>query len=178
MNCEHSDMLMADALGNELSPSDRSAFEDHLAECERCRHEYETARAAVETMRALPGPPRVIVRREGDRLVIESKRGADLGPGGVPRRLKPAARMVGVVFRYAASVLVAFATGYALHAGMAGRADSVVQDHGAPVSNRYHVPAGAASGDSLQAALLSAHAGNPARSNLAKCLIAISHGQR
>ncbi len=56
MKCEDVEMLMADALGDELSSDDRSVFEFHLAECDRCRQEYETALRAVDTMRLLPGP--------------------------------------------------------------------------------------------------------------------------
>jgi anti-sigma factor RsiW len=39
MNCEEFEMLMADALGDELSPNDRPVFEAHLAECDCCRQE-------------------------------------------------------------------------------------------------------------------------------------------
>ena len=73
-DCEDFEMLTADALGNELSEADRPAFEAHLAQCEKCRREYETASRTVSMMRALPGPTRVTIRREGDRLVIDDGR--------------------------------------------------------------------------------------------------------
>ena len=79
MNCEDVEMLLADALGDELADADRAAFEAHLAECERCRREYETTRAAVQSMRALPGPQRVTVRREGDRSAKALRRAVAYG---------------------------------------------------------------------------------------------------
>lgn len=176
MNCEDIEMLMAEALGDELSPADRPAFEAHLVECDRCRREYESARQAVATMRALPGSKRVTVKREGNRLVIEDTRAAGFSPRGHPRRLKPAARAAGGIFRYAASVLIAFAAGYALHVGLMAvdasrRVELVTQGDEAPT---VMLPA---TGDTLQIALASAHARNPARSDLAKCLVAMAHAK-
>lgn len=161
MNCEDFEPLLADALGDELSDADRAAFDAHLAECGRCRREYETTRAAVESLRALPGPRRVMVRREGDRLVI---RGVSPGGPRVPRWL------TGAAFRYAASVLIAFAGGYALHAGL------MIAEFGSSSGDRGRAPVVAptpAPGDSFQEALLSVHERNPHFSDLAKCLIAM-----
>lgn len=188
MTCEDFDILMADALGDELSDADRPAFEAHLAECEKCRREYETASRAVVTMRELPGPERITVRREGNRLVIEDKRAAARAAGfslrgrepgaplsrwfGYPRGLKPAARRFGGVFRYAASILIAFTAGYALHAGL------MLTDVGRPVvhvAQPDDVSTEAASVGNLQQALVNAHVRKPARSDLAKCLIAMAH---
>lgn len=199
MNCNDVETLMADALGDELSPADRPAFEAHLGDCPKCRGEYETARRAVATMRELPGPARVTVRREGDRLVIEDKpskhvsgkanaarRGrlrtvalSLLGSANGGRKLKPAAW--GALFRYAASVLIAFSAGYALNEvansdrlpvggteqpsvqNPPSRADDPNSTH--RNNNRHHT---------LRRALVSAHARRPARSDLAKCLVAIA----
>ncbi|MCG8405266.1 MAG: zf-HC2 domain-containing protein [Phycisphaerales bacterium] len=107
MNCQEFETLLSDALGGELAERDRPVFETHLAECERCRLEYETSRAAVQSMRELPGPARVAVSREGDRLVIGpvSQSGAQLRQSFTQNLL-----------RYAASVLIAFAAGYLVHA--------------------------------------------------------------
>ena len=48
MDCQAFEMMMAEALGDELSPEDRPAFEAHLASCDRCRREYESACATVD----------------------------------------------------------------------------------------------------------------------------------
>lgn len=188
MTCEDFEILMADALGNELSDADRPAFEAHLAGCEKCRREYETASRAVVTMRELPGPERITVRREGNRLVIEDKRSAARAAGfslregepgaplsrwfGYPRGLKSAARRFGGVFRYAASILIAFTAGYALHAGL------MLSDIGgppAPIAQEGYDRARVAPASNLQQALVNAHVRKPARSDLAKCLIAMAH---
>lgn len=199
MNCNDFETLMADALGNELSPADRPIFEAHLRDCLKCRGEYESTRRAVATMRELPGPARVTVRREGDRLVIEDKppkhvsgkantvrRGrlrtvasSLLGPALGGRGMQPAAR--GALFRYAASVLIAFSVGYALNDGAVGNQSPVggsgqptvpirpsqADDPNSPLPdyNRHHT---------LRGALVSAYAQRPARSDLAKCLVAIA----
>ena len=171
MNCKDIEMLMADALGDELSLSDRPVFEDHLAVCDRCREEFETARATVATMRALPGPQRVSIHREGNRLVIEDRQAPAVLPfAGVSRWAVKSWRSG--ILRYAAGLFVAFAAGYWLHAGSTPTEVDGTVDSGAPVTRR--VAPGDTPSDSLQRALASAHARNPARSDLAKCLIALS----
>ncbi len=199
MNCSDFETLMADALGNELSPADRPVFEAHLGECPKCREEYESSRRAVATMRELPGPARVTVRREGDRLVIEDKppkyvSGKDsaarrgllgtvasilVGSASRGRGLQPAAR--GALFRYAASVLIAFFAGYALHevaisdtpaAGLSGKPS--VQDRPPPADDPNSTLPDYDRRHTLRGALVSAHARRPARSDLAKCLVAMA----
>ena len=105
MKCQDFETLMADALGNELAPADQPTFEEHLAQCDTCRHEYATACETLATMRRLPGPEPVTLKHDGARLGIED------APMGTRRPLRGA-------FRYAASVLIAFTAGYALHAGL------------------------------------------------------------
>jgi anti-sigma factor RsiW len=174
VNCEEFEILMADALGDELSPSDRPAFEAHLAACARCREEYESATETVVTMRSLPGPRRVAVKREGNRLVIEDARNAGLVGAGPRRSITGSWR----VFRYAASVLIAFAGGYALHAGlMAADASRRAVQMTAAGPGDPVAPALTKS-DSLQSAIVSAHVRNPARTDLAKCLVALAHTRR
>lgn len=194
MTCQDFETLMADALGDELSSGDRATFEAHLAECEACRLEYESARRTVVAMRELPGPTRVKIRREGSRLVIdesdeadsdrrEDRTGAAAGTGarrarGVPissKQVPLAVRLSSGVFRYAASIMIAFVAGYAFHAGLlitdAMRTDvGVVQ----PVNV---APTGRQAG-SFQRALVDAHQRNRGSSGLAKCLIAMAHGTR
>jgi anti-sigma factor RsiW len=175
MSCKEYESLMADALGDELSPEDRPAFEAHLASCERCRREYETSREAVAAMRTLPGPQRVAVHREGDRLVIDDSQAAALGASGDPRGLSPAVWWARGVFRYAASVLVAFTAGYIAHAGL------MSSDASRPVTPVVQVGDSGTQTDgqkSLQGALVSAYTRNPHRSDLAKCLIAMAKTTR
>jgi anti-sigma factor RsiW len=175
MNCEEFEMLMVDALGDELPSRRHPAFSAHLAECSKCRRDYESARRAVETMRDLPAPRPVTVRREGDRLVIENPRAAGFNPRGRPRRLTPATRLGRGLLRYAASVLIAFTAGYALHAGLMVR--GAVRPGGIPV--RQGTETGLPEPDGgLQQALVDAHDRSPSSSNLAKCLMAMARGRR
>lgn len=177
MNCEEFENLLADALGDELLPEDRSVFDEHLVSCQRCRLEYESSREAVAAMRTLPGPQRVSVRQEGNRLVIQD----DERTGGSPRGLRrggglpPAARWTSGVFRYAASVLIAFMAGYIAHA-------TLVVQSGAPRKDGIvEVPESKTEigrQESLQGALVSAYTRNTARSDLAKALIAMARPNR
>ena len=49
--------MLADYLGNELSPQDRRAFEEHLAHSAEDRAEVEALQAAVRCLSELPPPP-------------------------------------------------------------------------------------------------------------------------
>ncbi|MCH7526986.1 MAG: zf-HC2 domain-containing protein [Planctomycetes bacterium] len=162
MNCEEFETLLVDALGGELAPADESVFQAHVAQCERCRVEYETTRAAVDTMRSLPGPQRVRVERRGQRLILHDP---------APPRRSGVSRLAGsAVFRYAASVMIAFVGGYALHAGLmladaAGGTQVVRLDpkHGSAIADE----------PSFQTALITAHWRNPKQPDLAKCMVAM-----
>ncbi len=165
MTCEDFETLLADALGDELSSNDRQAFESHLADCAKCRREYETSHRAVETMQLLTGPRQVRIERQGGRLVIQTPEPTGSFPGNVRRKLKPAARLGGLL-RLAASLLIAFTAGYGVHAGLM-MADAT-RRAGTTMSRAAAPPR------SLRGSLVSAHARNPTRSGLAKCLAAIS----
>ena len=184
MNCEDFDMLMADALGDELSPDDRPSFEAHLASCDRCRGEYESASDVIASLRSIPGPERVVVRREGDRLIIQD-RVVHVSSTAIQEaktlrqrsaRWSPFARpTVGGVMRYAASLLLAFTSGYGLHAGLivfgspdGGVVTTIVADGSAH----------AIESASLEGAMRKTHTRKPTRSGLAKCLIAMSPTKR
>ncbi len=175
MHCEDFEMLMADALGNELAASERPAFSAHLDKCPRCRQDYESALEAVGMMRELPGPQHVTVRREGDRLVIDQRRATGFSLRGGWRELKPATRLGRGLLRYAASVLIAFAAGYMVHAGLmvtgAGRPGPIPVGQGTETG----LPE---SDGGLQGALVDAHDRSPSSSNLAKCLMAMARGRR
>ncbi len=165
MNCANLELLMADALGDELSPGDRIAFETHLGECQKCRQEYATARRAVAAMRELPGPVRLVhdsnLARagKGDRLVLAEKQTA--GSAWV----QPPARKSAGLFRYAASLLIAFAAGYALNE----------RPNPLTVGPEPSRDSQETTSDTLRGALVSVHVRNPARCDLAKCLIAFAH---
>jgi hypothetical protein len=120
-------------------------------------------------MRQLPGPERITIRREGNKLIIDEKRAAEFSQRMSPPAFARATHRWGGVFRYAASILIAFTAGYALHAGLIlsdARRSAVVER---PQGATPDVPGG-----NLQQALVDAHVRKPARSDLAKCLIAMA----
>lgn len=162
MDCTHCEQWLADALGGELSSEDQTMFDGHLEACQRCRLEYESLRAAVETMHDLPGPHRVSVRQEGNRLVIEDHSGMGDRSGsqayGMHRRSQS-------LLRYAAGLLIAFTGGYGAHAYLMAR-DAMKS---VPV-----IVQGSSSRESLEGSLADAHVRRKGRSKLAKCLIAMS----
>ena len=179
MKCEDFEQLLADALGDELAEADRAAFEAHLAECDTCRHEYKSNAAAVQALKGMGGPQEVRVRREGERLIIEGPEtlsAVDAAQGTIetvgPSHGRTERRM-SALFRYAASLLIAFVGGYALHAGlMLSTADHPGQNGpGTPLVAQTETP-------TFQAELLRAHQRNPAGSGLSKCMMVLLSAQR
>jgi anti-sigma factor RsiW len=159
MNCEDFQMLLADALGGELSNAQRPDFEAHIAQCSQCRREYESMTGAVQSLQALPQPQPISVRRVGGRLILdESPRGA-MG-----------AFSYGLL-RYAAGLLIAFTAGYALRAALTPR-------DAAPREGVVQVADAGSKRGTLQVAIAGAHLRNPARSDLAKCLSAMYDTRR
>lgn len=163
MNCKEIEMLLADAVGEELRDADRAAFEAHVAECESCRREYDTLRGAVHAMRGISSPARVSVRREGDRLVIGEGRETS---GAAPRSARPPSN----VFRYAASILIAFLAGYLLHAALMFGEARESQSTTPQVVQGADEP----SSPSLRDALVLAHQQSPQASEFAKLIMAMS----
>jgi hypothetical protein len=126
-------------------------------------------------MRSLPGAKRVSVRREGSRLVIEDPQRASATVSVAARKLRFAPRAAGGVFRYAAGLLIAFICGYGLHVGLtvantARQSQRIVQVYGDNRTAAETEPV-----NSFQSALANTYVRNPARSDLAKCLLAMSH---
>lgn len=168
MNHEQFELLMADALGGELSSEDRATFETALAAHADWKQEYETAQRALGCLAELGAPKRVVARREGDALIIEPRTAKTVAP-----------QPVRGTWRYAAAILIAFTAGYALHATM------VLQEGVRPQQSvvKNVVPSGApgvratptsANSGTFEAALFKTHARKPSRSTLAKCLIAVA----
>ena len=177
MNCKDFESLMADALGGELAARDRPAFDAHLKTCERCRSDLESALAALERMRSLPGPdPAVELRSAAERPSPRRP------PAPVPNATH---WQLGGLLRYAASVLIAFAAGYVVHpladsASPSSTPERIVErDPEAEVSGA-RVPGQGSGlpvtlGRSFEAALAGAHRRSPSSSDLTKCLIAMFH---
>ncbi len=161
MTCEQFEQLLADAIGGELREADRPLFDAHLAACDACRREFDSLSDAVDRMHALPGPEPITLAGDADRSTIID------GPARAPRRPGWSAR---TALRYAASILIAFSAGYACHAGL-------MLSIPAPADHIAVHPDGeggdARSARTLRHALASAHARDPARSDLAKCLVAM-----
>lgn len=167
MKCEDFEMLMADALGDELADGDRTSFEAHLDECDTCRREYESLRQTVDAARVLAGPRKVRVQRDGERLVIQPAE-TETTPA-TNWSTRTASRNSGLM-RFAASILIAFTAGYAFHAVR------MLADDAAHEPNIVQVDS--TPPPSVRGSLLLAHARNPSRSGLAKCLATITRGRR
>jgi anti-sigma factor RsiW len=149
MKCEEFEMLMADALGDEITGTDALAFEQHIAQCNKCSAEYQSLKRSLQTLHSLPGPDHVSVERLGDRLVISPVCGA-------PRaRLH---RFGLATLRYAATILIAFVAGYSWHTEPA-----------APQVNPE------APSEAIEQRFVDIHAQKPERSHFAKCLLAVSN---
>lgn len=161
MNCDEIQLLMADALGGELSASNRARLESHLAECPRCRKDLASSRDALDEIRTMPAPVRVRLRREGRHFVAEPIVGSGFSANLWQRTS---------AWRRAASIIIAFTAGYALHAGlMLTRTGPAV-----PSQKTQHVTSTAASrDDSFDKALVLAHQRNPLRSDMAKYMGAL-----
>ena len=176
MTCEDLEMLMADAAAGELSEADRPTFEAHLAECAKCRLELDSLQRSLEQMRLLPSPskagdipdrrakmifapPSAATGRWADRSIEKPS-----SHPGSPRGLRPlgGGKTALRLFRYAASVLLAFAAGYGVHAGLM---------MGGSGSGEHRV--GQIETVTLTQALVSTHRQNPSRSDLANCLAAM-----
>ena len=179
MKCEDFEQLLADALGDELAEADRAAFEAHLAECDACRQEYKSNAAAVQALKGMAGPQEVRVRREGERLIIEGPDTLSVvdAAQGMTDTVRPShgrtERHMSAFLRYAASLLIAFVGGYALHAGlMLSTVDHPGQDSpGTSLVAQTETP-------TFQTELLRAHQRNPAGSGLSKCMMVLLSVQR
>lgn len=170
MNHGQFELLMADALGDELSSEDRAAFEAALSEHADWKQEYETARRTLDCLAELGAPKRVVARREGDALVIEPTT-------STPKTRAP--QPVRGSWRYAAAVLIAFTAGYALHATLVLQEgvrpqETIVKNVVPPDAPGARATPNGGDSRTFQAALFKTHARKPSRSTLAKCLIAVA----
>ena len=158
MICTDFEPLLADALGGELTAADGPKFYAHIAACASCRTAYQEGSSAVSVLRSLPGPQRVAL--ETDTAIGA----ADAAKTGRPRAAN-------ALLRYAASVLVAFAAGYAL----SGVRTPSPQDR---TTAQRPSQKGLADGGSFRIALARVHQRNPSRSDLAKGMITLFGARR
>lgn len=163
MNCETFETLMADALGGELLPADERRFDEHLASCEACRKLYAVHRGTLDILRSLPEPRRVRVERIGERLILH-----DPNAASGRRRVRRSARwwLPSGIVRYAASLLIAFTAGYALHVGLMMR--DAVRLPTAPGT------VAVSEGETVQRALVEAYQQSPRRTDLARYMAALT----
>ena len=172
MNCEQFETLLADALGDELSPADCGALEEHAVQCAVCRGEYESTRRALSEFRSLPAAQRVLLGDIGSELIpsADFRFGKTSFAGRRRTSLRGSAgRSFAGILRYAASLLIAFTAGYAVHVGVTlsnGPRTRVVP----PVEVAVD---GSPRSQSLQTAFARVHLQQPTRSALAKAMIAM-----
>ena len=153
MTCEDFERLLPDALGGELTEADLHLLDAHVSQCAACRTEYDSLQATIGRLGELSAPRSARMRREGDRVILLDDTG---------RKRSLSKRLAFGAFRYAASVLIAFTAGYALHAWLM-MAD--VAKTASPLERQ--------GGRTFQVAVASAHLRNPTGSDLAKCMSAI-----
>ncbi|MCH8146780.1 MAG: zf-HC2 domain-containing protein [Planctomycetes bacterium] len=160
MNCERFMDQLADALGNELPPTMQTEFDTHVASCANCRGEYQSMQDTMSTLRQLPPAPEVSIRRLDGSLVFG--RSTDL------RRL--ARFPLGVMFRYAAIILLAFSVGFATRGGSgAGQGEPHVKEETSVPGQ----PLGVDGEETFRTALANAHQKNPNSKRLTKLLMAL-----
>ncbi len=160
MNCERFMELLAEALGDELPPTVQTEFETHLASCARCHREYQSMQDTMATLRQLPPAPEVSIRRLDDSLVF-----------GRSTDLRRFARLrLGVMFRYAAIILLAFLVGFATRGGP-DVAPGVphVEERSSPPPQ----PPRLDEDNTFRTALACAHRQNPSSTRLTKLLVAL-----
>ena len=162
MDCKDFEALLADAVGGELADADRPMFENHLASCAQCRRQYESLIGTVNVMQTLPTPMDVTVTRRGAQLIITEAR--------TPTSNRRAWFSRGLL-RYAASVLLAFIAGYALHAGVGSTPGGPQPETQARI---HEVSSSPKTRGTVRTALVDAYRRNPQASTLAHCMAALS----
>jgi len=180
IDCNEFEQLLADAWGGELQDDQRPALEEHAASCASCQTKFAEGMRALAAMRSLESPQHVTARRDGDRLIIQL-------PGTPQTRVRR--RPYTGVFRLAASILIAFTAGYALHAGLMMRDAALVdpteservvnttpsdRTHMSPMPGERGQTALGSRSQSLRSSLASAYQHGHGGSDLARCLTALS----
>ncbi len=160
MNCERFLDRLAEALGDELSPTMQTEFDTHVASCARCHREYQSMQDTMSTLRQLPPAPEVSIRRLDDSLVF-----------GLSTDLRRLARFrPSAMLRYAAVILLAFLAGFATRRG------PEIAPGGPHVKEEISVPGqppGVDGDDTFRTALACAHRQNPSSTRLTKLLVAL-----
>jgi anti-sigma factor RsiW len=186
MKCDDFEVMLAEALGGELSDADRPLFERHLAGCAVCRSDYESGLATVARLRGLPAA-------DAERALVDAARMAEeaagspgsfahqvaltpdpspKGRGGVgPRPIPmPRKRWGFAGLRYAASVVIAFSAGYAVN-GLGGTKGA---GEGSMQPAMFESPAKEQlASATFGAAYAETYQRQPSRSELSRCLTAV-----
>jgi len=159
MTCKDIEMLMADALGGELTSQDQAKFAEHVAHCAACRVQYEAGRLTIERMRSLPAAP------EAEARPLMKTRAA-VSQGRQSRWI-----LTPALLRYAAVILLGFTAGYVSKAKYGEHQSTprvaVVPDHQADPGRATPT---VQAGGSFESALTNAYRRRPAGSDLAKAM--------
>lgn len=154
MNCERAKDMLADALGNELTATDRTAFDEHLAGCDACRLEFASLTKTLGALRRLETvPPQ-----------------ASLPIGAIAAgATSPRFRLLASLARYAAVVALAFVAGFLARGGV--KSDGDIDGPRRPGAS---IVGPRDDGDlTTRSALAFAHRRNPHANQLAKLMMAL-----
>lgn len=163
MSCADFELLMAEALGDEIGAADRARLDAHLRDCAACREAFAEAGEAVGLLRRLPGAEDDLLAA---RTAAGQERWTSKGPGasGGRRWLLP-------MLRYAAVVAAAFAAGYAWSDRHPQQAATSLEVPDLSEAELQEDPAQHAT--SFESALARAYRRKPGGSDLAKCMSAL-----
>lgn len=168
MNDPAFDALLADAVGGELTDTDRIRFEQILQSSPELRRDYATALAAVEALNKLPGPKAMTL----DQALVSHR---EFGIATRPTSRNTRARTPWRFFRFAASLLIAFSGGYALHAYVMTGTVPSAQPPTFETSGGQTPPA--QTHTTLERAMADAYRRHPRRHALARCMSTIMPGR-
>jgi anti-sigma factor RsiW len=174
MKCDDVERLLADAVGEELSPSESAALEEHLAACPRCRSEIESLRGTLGLLKNLAAADPTNEHAAAIRpitVAIETRQADSFSARPTPLSRIGKLRS----YRTAAGLAIAFLAGYGVRHLLTPNPEStsVVQ-----VTDSGTMPGpeetDAASADSVRRAFLDARMRHAGGSDLARCLIALA----
>jgi len=179
--------LLANAVGGELTGPDKIRFEQLIEQSPELRREYESALATVAALKRLPGPTALHTEEAESVLAkIRESQHVDANTRIDPRtRIGPKTHIdprtewhpksQWSIFRYAASVLIAFACGYGMHAYLMMQ---VARPASAPTVLASAGPGSAvAKSTTLEAAIVDVYRSRPRQPALVTCMAAMLRGR-